>query len=186
MFLIHCISTTYAVFETNTNGTANLSVGSWVIKLNSVDISSGQTINFSVNNFNYSNNSHVANGVIAPGRTGYFDLLLDPDGTDVSIRYDITLDLEEDYGENVTYYVSTNIGTAIQTDESTYSGVIDLSDIDNGDVARLRIVVEWVNNTTYNESDTNLGLTPNNNISIPAQIVVSQYLGETIVPYTPE
>ena len=105
MALIYCVSSTYAVYETITNGTANLDIGSWVIRLNSVDISSGETISFNANNFTYSNSSHIANGVIAPGRSGYFEVIIDPDGSDVSIRYDITLDMEEDYGDNITYYV---------------------------------------------------------------------------------
>lgn len=186
MVLVYCITSTYAVYETVTNGTANLDIGSWVIKLNSVDISSGETISFSANNFTYTDSSHIADGVIAPGRSGYFELIIDPDGTDVSVRYDITLDLEEDYGDNITYYVDTNNGTAIRTGESTYSGVLDLEDIEDGDVATLRIVVEWVNNIAYDEHDTELGLIPNNNITIPAEITVVQYLGETIVPYVGE
>ena len=186
MALIYCVSSTYAVYETITNGTANLDIGSWLIRLNSVDISSGETISFNANNFTYSNSSHIANGVIAPGRSGYFEVIIDPDGSDVSIRYDITLDMEEDYGDNITYYVDTNNGSAIRTGESTYSGVLDLSEIENGDVATLRIVVEWLDNSAYDEHDTELGLTPNNNITIPAEITVVQYLGETIVPYVGE
>ena len=92
---IYLIKETYAVFETTGTGTADFSIGSWVINLNSIDISSGQTVSFSINSFTYSDSSHIANGVIAPGRSGYFDLILDPDGTDVSVRYDITLDMEE-------------------------------------------------------------------------------------------
>jgi hypothetical protein len=181
---IYLISETYAVFETNSNGTADFSIGSWVIHLNSIDISSGETVSFSINSFNYSDSSHIANGVIAPGRSGYFDLILDPDGTDVSVRYDITLDMEEEYADNITYYVTTTDGTTIRTAEDTYSGIIDLNSIDNGDVATLRIVVEWVDNGSYNESDTALGLENNSSISIPAQINVVQYLGETIEEYS--
>ena len=186
LVLLWFISDTYAVFETNSNGTANIPVGGWVIKLNSVDISSGQTVSFVVNNFNYSENAHIESGKIAPGRSGYFDVVLDPDGTDVSIRYDVTLDLEGDYEDNITYYVVTNGQSAIRTGENTYSGVIDLNDIDNGDVATLRIVVEWVNNSSYDDSDTELGLSNNPSISIPAEINVIQYFGETLVPYVSE
>ena len=183
---IYLIKETYAVFETTGTGTADFSIGSWVINLNNVDISSGQTVSFSINSFTYSDSSHIANGVIAPGRSGYFDLILDPDGTDVAVRYDITLDMEEEYEDNITYYVTTTDGTTIRTGESTYSGIIDLASIDNGDTATLRIVVEWVNNGSYNETDTELGMQNNPSISIPAEITVVQYLGETIEEYSGE
>ena len=94
------------------------------------------------------------------------------------------LDMEEEYADNITYYVTTTDGTTIRTAEDTYSGIIDLNSIDNGDVATLRIVVEWVDNGSYNESDTALGLENNSSISIPAQINVVQYLGETIEEYS--
>ena len=181
---VYLIKETYAVFETTGTGTADFSIGSWVINLNSIDISSGQTVSFSINSFNYSDSSHLANGVIAPGRSGYFDLILDPDGTDVAVRYDITLDMEQEYADNITYYVTTTDGTTIRTDENTYSGIIDLDSIDDGDTARLRIVVEWVDNASYNSTDTVLGLANNPSISIPAEITVVQYLGETLEEYS--
>ena len=183
---IYLIKETYAVFETTGTGTADFSIGSWVINLNNIDISSGQTVSFSINSFTYSENSHIANGVIAPGRSGYFDLILDPDGTDVAVRYDITLDMEEEYANNITYYVTTTDGTTIRTGENTYSGIIDLDSIDDGDVATLRIIVEWVNNGSYDASDTELGLENNASISIPAEINVVQYLGETLEEYSAE
>ncbi len=181
---IYLIKETYAVFETTGTGTADFSIGSWVINLNSIDISSGQTVSFSINNFTYSDSSHTANGVIAPGRSGYFDLILDPGGTDVAVRYDITLDMEQEYADNITYYITTTDGTTIRTGENTYSGIIDLNSIDNGDVATLRITVEWIDNGSYDETDTLLGLANNPSISIPAEINVIQYLGETLEEYS--
>ena len=181
---IYFISETYAVFETLGSGTADFSIGSWVINLNNIDISSGETVSFSINSFNYSDSSHIANGVIAPGRSGYFDLILDPGGTDVSVRYDIVLDMEQQYANNITYYVTATDATTIRTGVNTYSGIIDLDSIDDGDTARLRIVVDWVDNASYNSSDTALGLTNNASISIPAQITIVQYLGESIQEYS--
>ena len=181
---VYVIKESYAVFETLGSGTADFSIGRWVINLNNIDISSGQTLSFSINSFNYSDSSHIANGVIAPGRSGYFELVLDPSGTDVAIRYDIVLDMEQEYEDNITYYVTTTDGTTIQTGPNTYSGIIDLDSIDDGDTATLRIVVEWVDNASYNESDTLLGLANNPSISIPAEITVVQYLGESLQEYS--
>ena len=179
----YVFKSTYAVFETEANGEADFQVGSWIIKLNEIDISSGQTVNFTINSFVYTENSHVKNGCIAPGRSGYFDVILDPSGTDVAVRYDITLDIDGEYEDNILYYITTEDGSMIRSNVNTYSGVIDLDSIDNGDVATLRVNLEWNNNSSYNESDTELGIVRNNSISIPAQINVVQYLGETITEY---
>lgn len=80
------VSNTYSVFESNASGESDLPIGKWYIRLNDIDISSGQLINFSMNNFVYSDNDHVRDGYIAPGRSGYFDVVLNPTGTDVAIR----------------------------------------------------------------------------------------------------
>ena len=92
--------------------------------------------------------------------------------------------MEQEYANNITYYVTATDGTTIQTGPNTYSGIIDLDSIDDGDTARLRIVVEWVDNASYNESDTSLGLANNPSISIPAEITVVQYLGESLQEYS--
>lgn len=182
----YIISDTYALFEREASGSANFDIAQWVIKLNNIDISSGETISFSLSNFVYATNSHVANGYIAPGRNGYFDIVLDPAGTEVAVRYDITLDLEGDYSDNLTYSVTTADGMTIRTGENTYSGVIDMSSIENDEVATLRINLEWEDIASYNASDTALGLIRNNDIEIPASITVVQYLGETLTEYTEE
>lgn len=182
----YIISDTYALFERNADGSANLDIANWVIKLNNIDISSGETISFTLDNFRFATNSHVANGYIAPGRDGYIDIILDPAGTEVSVRYDITLALDGDYEENLTYNVESNDGITIRTGENTYSGVIDFSSIEDGDTATLRINLEWVDDLLYDESDTELGLVRNNSIRIPASITVVQYLGETLAEYVEE
>lgn len=179
----HILKSTYAAFETDATGKADFQVGKWIIKLNEFDISSGQTINFTINSFVYTENSHIKNGCIAPGRSGYFDVVLDPSGTDVAVRYDITLDIDGEYEENIKYYITTTDGSMIKTNADTYSGVMDLGSISNGDVATLRINLEWDNDSLHDESDTEMGIIRNNSISIPVQITVIQYLGETITEY---
>lgn len=174
---------TYALFETEASAATDLAIGNWVIKLNDIDISSGQTVNFTVNDFVYTTNSHIKDGYIAPGRSGYFDVILDPAGTDVAVRYDITLDIDGDYEDNITYYVTTTDGNTVKTDVNTYSGVLSLNSINNGDVATLRINLEWNDNSTYDASDTELGIVEGNGISIPVELTVVQYLGEPIVEY---
>ena len=84
------LANTYALLETNAKAGITEDVGKWQIKINNTDISQGLSNSFNINDFVYTDNANVDDNVIAPGRKGYFDIIIDPTGTDVSIRYDIT------------------------------------------------------------------------------------------------
>ena len=175
------IYNSYGLFENNATATEQNPVGGWTINLNDILISESGETNISIDEFVYEDSTTINDGYIAPGRSGYFDLILDPSGTDVAIRYDITFNLDELYGENITYSVDMLSGnSATQVDDNTYSGIITLDDIDAGETISLRVHVNWINDESFNDSDTELGIVLNNKISIPINIKLIQYLGEEI------
>ena len=179
----YIIIDTFALFESNFNESTNVAIGKWTIKLNNNDITNGTTVEFPIENFTTNENNHTTSGYFGPGSSGYFDVVLDPGDTDVSIRYDITLDIAEDLPGNISYYLSVDGNSMTRTGEFTYSGVLDIEDIDDGVTPTLRINIAWNDIGSYNESDTNLGIVYNNNITIPVIVHVIQYLGEPILPY---
>ncbi len=179
----YIIIDTFALFESNLNESTSVPIGKWSIKLNNNDITNGTTVEFPIENFTTNENNHTTTGYFGPGSSGYFDVVLDPGDTDVSIRYDITLDIAEDLPGNISYFLSVDGNAMTRTDEFTYSGVLDIADIDNGVTPTLRINIVWNDIGSYNESDTNLGIVYNNNITIPVRVHVIQYLGEQIIPY---
>jgi hypothetical protein len=176
------ISKTLAVFETNGSGVATTSVSKWIIKLNNVDISQGSTNSFIIDNVTYSNSANVENGYIAPGRSGYFDIVLDPSGTNVAVRYDIEIDTTSgNYPSNITFTVDNlNSSQVVKTGNNTFSGVVSLADISQNKTITLRLNLNWVDNTENDVSDTEKGVVQNNRILIPINVKVSQYLGEEI------
>ena len=177
--LILVVCNSYGLFENNATATEQNPVGGWTINLNDILISeSGQTT-INIDEFVYDSSTTINDGYIAPGRSGYFDLILDPSGTDVAIKYEITFNLDELYEDNITYSVDMLSGeSATQVDENTYVGVITLDDIDDGETISLRVHVNWLNDETLNDPDTELGIVLNNKISIPINIKLVQYLGE--------
>lgn len=177
---------TYALLETNAQATITEDVGKWQIKLNNTDISHGITNSFNINNLIYTDNANIDDNVIAPGRSGYFDIVINPSGTDVSIRYDITLNINsDDYPANINFNVADiSDNSTIKSDINTYSGTIDLNNIKLNKTLTLRITVNWQDNINYDTSDSNIGTKEDTYINIPATVKVSQYLGETIVPYS--
>lgn len=129
--LLYCVTLvqdTYAKYISGASGTGNLTIARWNVLINDVDI---------VNNSNFSNvitptfenNSNIRDGVIAPTAQGTFDVVLDVNGTDVSLTYTITVEEDENNTvrdlkinsytvDNTTYtYTSAGItGNILYTD----------------------------------------------------------------------
>lgn len=107
-----------------------------------------------------------------------------PTETEVSIRYDITFDFTElNECFEIDSIIETTSGNLIQTDAYTYSNVISVADILDGEINNIRVTVNWNNNEDYNDIDSMLGRDINSKISIPVSVKVSQYLGEELEEY---
>ena len=180
---VYNIGNSFALFESDFTIDAGSTAGSWNILVNNVDIT-GSSGTFTVNNVNVTGNNHVVANKMAPGTSAYFDINIVPTGTDVSIRYDLTFDFSLlSTSISVDDITELNNRTLVQTGENTYSGVITLSEIENDTVSNVRVVIIWDNDENNNETDSELGMDLNGSISIPVQIDVTQYLGETLVEY---
>ncbi len=179
---VFIILDTYGLFESKTSLNVQSNVGKWVILVNDTDITSGANTKFFVDEIIWNPSDNVKSGKLAPGVSGYFDIVIDPTDTDVSVRYDINFDFSEFENTNivVTSIEEINNKTIVKTGTNKYTGVIPLSEIKNGVTNTIRVNVKWDNNEDNNEYDSSLGAVPNNVKNIPVFINVSQYLGETI------
>ena len=115
---------------------------------------------------------------------GSFDIEINVNDTDVSVRYDITLNKENLTNKNLkikSVQETKGSNTLVQTGENTYTAVIPLTEIQKGNTTnRITIEVEWDDDGTNDEQDTQLGSIYNSKLEIPITIHVSQYLGEQI------
>ena len=84
----------YAIFYSEVTGNVQLRNGTWNIVINGTEISNGVEKNFEINNVNIKENKHVKPGKLARSLLGDFELLIIPQNTDVSIKYDISLNTE--------------------------------------------------------------------------------------------
>lgn len=174
-----CIAKTYALFESNLDGTVNNPIGKWNIKLNDILVSSSEEKIITIDKFIYDNNDMVRDGYIAPGSSGYFDLILDTTGTEVAIKYNIAVDLDKIENENITLDVKAMNGVAVASaDSGVYSGVLSLDDINNNAQIILRLMINWNNDIDYDGTDTELGIKLDSKLEVPIKINVEQYLGE--------
>lgn len=183
------IGDTYAKYYAKAQ-TATLSqdVGQWVIKVNEMDIYSetGESVEFTINKFNNFSNPDAAPDKISPSSTGYTDIVIDPTGTDVAVRYDIEIELTgvSSLAIEARLEMASGVNTLVKTGENTYSGIISLADVQAGTTADVRCYINWNNDENKNEEDTLVGTGEQEiNISLSANVTVTQYLGEVLTPY---
>ena len=162
---------TYALFETDATGEVEQDIGKWRIEVNDVDISLQDTITLS--DFTYSVNSHTDDGYFAPGRSATFDIEIDTSGCDVSVAYALSIDdsVIEDYPNIYFSIMDADTNQALST--NTYSGVISVSSQNR--VKNLQISLNWLDDSSYDESDTSL---IGEELAFVIDANFQQYLGE--------
>lgn len=189
LFVIYKLVETYGVFYSEGTATVVQEQAKWTIKINNADISSGIEQELIIDQVEISENTHVAPGKIAPNLTGDFYIVIDPGNTDVAIRYDIQLDKSNLTNQQIQILSISEIeneNTLVETDKDVYTGVISLADIKAGVTNKIKVSINWQNDESNNEVDTNMGITKNSKLQIPININVSQYIGETIEQYIPQ
>lgn len=186
--LIYKIINIYAVFHSEVEANVKLENGVWNIKVNETQITAGVETQFIIDQITTTENSHVKPGTLAPGLSGSFTIGISPENTNVSVRYDITLNQEELGNSNLKIKSIQEIENnyeLIKTGENMYTGVIPLDKISNGIKHKIQMEVEWIDDGLNNENDTKLGK-DTKPLQIPVIVHVSQYLGEEIQPVTEE
>lgn len=184
--IIYEIIHIYAVFYSEMSGNVQFENGKWNIYVNGTEISTGIQTTFTVDQINVDESSHVKPGNLAPGLSGDFEIAINPTNTDVSVRYDITLNKENMTNENIqiTGIVETeDNNTLTRTGENTYTGIIPLQKVKNGTTNTIQISILWVDDYLDSNQDASTGTITNPKLHIPITVHVSQYLGETVTPY---
>lgn len=187
VLLIYKIIDIYAVFHSEVEANVKLENGVWNIIVNGTKISTGVETQFVIDQITTTEDIHVKPGRLAPGLTGSFEIAISPEDTNVSIKYDIILEREELENSNLKIKSIQEIENGyqlIKTDENTYTGVISLQDINNGTKHKIKMEVEWTDDGTNDENDTETG--KKHKLQIPITFHAIQYLGEEITPLVEE
>ena len=177
---IAVIFSTYSRYAQDANANLELTVGKWKIKLNDMDVTQNNTYNFEIKDLIITENENVISGKIAPGLLGYFDINIDPTDTNVSVRYNLTINTQvlENSNIKIVEISETSGNTLIRTDENTYTGVILLEDIKKGNQNTIRIKVAWENLETEGNGDMEFAKKLDFYLKIPISMQVIQYTGE--------
>ena len=194
--LVWVVHSTFSKYSNEAQATISKRIGQWVIKVNNTDITEifreandDSTIDISVPvEFEipvsemvwYENsNKEVLANKLQPGGCGYFSIVIDPEGTETSLEYTVTIDqtalLEEDSGLQISN-VSVN-GTALSIDDLTAdevvaSDVMTLTQIKDGRTDEIHVEVEWVDDEDRDDSEL-----AGEQLAIPVSVNVIQYTG---------
>lgn len=189
------IANMYALYKQENQGDYSNLLGVWSIKVNGADISSGDqnlTFNMTEDNLIYLDSAHVKSQKMAPGTQAYFEIIIDPTNTDVSVIYQLDMQFEQLTTKMKLVKVenwfqkSGNEGKIENTDISTnlasntYKAVIPISKINDKYLNHVKLYFEWINDENNNAVDSEIGQTENAKISVPLKINLKQYTGEVI------
>ena len=186
LILIYEIVHIYAIFYSEVTGNVEMKNGKWVIEINGTEISQGVQKDFVIDQINIDQSEHVKEGKLAPGLSGNFEIQINPKNTDVSVKYEISLN--EENLKNSSLKIKSISETEynnelIRTEKNTYTAIIPLEKIKQGVTNSIKVEVEWENQEENNEQDTKDGSKYQSVLEIPISVRVSQYLGEEILPY---
>lgn len=186
--LIYRIVSIYAIFQSNVGANVKFKNGIWNINVNGTRVSTGVQADFVIDNIIVTEDEHTMPGKISPGLAGKFRIVINPENTNVSIKYDITLNQKE--LENSCVKIASikeveNGAELIKTAENVYTGIINLQDIQKGVKHEIDIDIEWLDDGLNDDTDTELGSKKEDRqFRIPITFHAVQYLGEEIIPVT--
>ena len=162
--LFLCIITlqdTYAKYTSGVNETTNISIARWRILVNDYDVRTNSTTTNLITPV-FLGNENIASGVIAPTATGYFDIVVDSSGTDLSFSYDITItNTIDSLVSDVVIKECTLNGNQIDINNNKITGTIALYD---QRVNTFRDFIEWNDgegSVMNNQEDTSTTLDEN-------------------------
>lgn len=168
------ILSSFGVFETKLEGAKDLKVAKWHIYVNDYDLN-GTENKFYVDNVTYTNSKGETVQKFAPGVTGTFLLVIDPKDTEVSFKYDLSIDLSSSGYEQIKVDSIEGIdGTVLTNQNNVYSRTVPLSDIKALKTDKIKVTFSWTWDDQYNESDSTLGLIADKTFSIPISIKFDQ------------
>lgn len=159
----------YAKYTSGIEGASEVSAAAWVINVNEVDINEESATLGNTLALTLDENTLVADGKIAPGRGGHFDITVDPTGTEVALEYRVELSSVTGMpaGMAITGYKidggTLNTGTSIPTQTIALGGAAQT----------ITVYVEWANSEDNNADDTAKAGTT---VNIPVKVTVSQKL----------
>lgn len=169
--------TSYAKYRKQTLSTVDGNFAGWIIKINNETIS-GKTVMTNKITPVFDKNEYIKEGIIAPGATGYFDLVIDASLVDVNFNFDLDFvnsDLNTIPDLIITDYELNDSGTKVAfNSEKRLTKDVNK----NTSKTKIRIYFHWNDDSNTeimnNEEDTAVSGNPDKNANIKVRIKFTQ------------
>ena len=155
---IFFIQETYAKYLTSTTEKTELKIARWKILVNNSDIRDNGSASATITPI-FDKNDNIAENIIAPTSTGYFDLIIDSSAADVSFMYQIEVTSNENSPVKdliaTDYKINDNAKIALTEENKTIIGSV--LQLDNITTTTIRVFIKWEDGETAkmnNEEDT--------------------------------
>lgn len=93
--LIYLAQASYAKYRKQAESHVDVSVASWNIKINNESIQNKTVLENAIIPV-FDSDPYIKEGVLAPGTTGYFDLVINAEDVDVDFTYEISCSVHEE------------------------------------------------------------------------------------------
>ena len=173
LFTCSFVFYTYSRYSSSSNDSSTAKVAPWKVSVNGTDIVKNKT--FTTNDITWSSNKNIADGYIAPGRSGNFNIELDPTGSKVDMDYSIKIDSTAINNSNIEVTSVKINGTELTGVDGVYTGTLTLAEVTSGTKVNANVTITWTDKNTdsANIEDTNTG-SDANDISIPVTVTATQ------------
>ena len=169
---------TYTSYESTVTDEIKINIADWEININNQNIAK-VTEEIKISNVEWEG-EHTNPNTVAPGSKGKVKVNIDPSNAEVAIKYTIKYVDHTKNPERVltvtNFYLENEELTKI--DDETYSGIITMDQIKDGNIKTLIIEVEWINDEANNEFDSAIGSKDKEANFLEIEFTANQYLGE--------
>ena len=164
VLLLAVCFTTYAIYRSNTTANGSVDAAKWSVKVNGTDIAS-VNYTFTANDITWTTLTGY-NNTIAPGSTGYIEIPVDADGSEVDVLLTAALG-------SVTLPTGMTVSLASGADSQT----IGYNATEGQMEAKVRINIAWAGaESDTTEKDGTDKAVQDTSISIPVTLTAKQSL----------
>lgn len=179
ILLVIITGITYSTFTSFGNVGMHTDVAAWSVKINGQNVSSSSS--FTLDNIVWSESENIANGYVAPGGNGYYEIKIDTTGTKVAVDYIIGFDssiLEKNTRMKIDKVTFDDV--LVTSDDGYYDGFISLEDVLKNKIITIKIYISW--DETNNDIDNYLdvqSVLDYGKIELPMVVTVRQHIENT-------
>ena len=141
---LYFVSDTYAKYLTRASAGVNGRIAKWNIVVNDTNVRNNDTLTGVITPV-FAGNTHVAQNVVAPTVTGYFDLELDATDVEVSFTYNISVLRNSNLRDFIVTGYKVDNGSVVDVDTSVETPTVT-GDVLYTDVTRvhtIRVYIGW-------------------------------------------